>query len=524
MAEFAYDEVQYDSHPYRQSHPERLYTLAKLFGLNPLDYKKARILELGCASGGNIIPIAYNYPDCQVVGLDLSEKQIEAGKAFAQALNLSNIELLTLSILDVNESLGKFDYIICHGIYSWVPQIVRDKIFTIFRDNLTPQGIAYISYNAYPGWNVVHSMRDMLLFHTSKLETLSEKAGQARLLLQFVAEGLEDEKTPYSEFLNHELDLIKKQPDSYLLHDHLEEVNFPTYFHSFMEQANQNGLDYLADAKISSMFAGNLPENTAKVLGEIPDIIRSNQYMDFIRNQRFRATLLCLNSVKINRQITTNQVEEFYISYIGGYPKEAITQEMVLTEGTPLAFSGAGITLTLRHSVSKVALRLLQSYHQIPIFYPDLVIELQKKLKEYALDYDLEYLDKHLKEELNLMRLVFGGIIELSSDPALYTLKISNTPNTTQIIKEQLKTKNVVTSQRHEVIKLDDLEKVLLEALDGKSSKEEIIEALYQKIQAGTLSLPNTYFITDTMDEKVKISGIFDQLCQKLANSALIVS
>jgi len=523
---FAYNEVQYDSHPYRLSHPERLYTLARLFGLKPEHFTHARILELGCASGGNIIPVAYNFPDCEIIGIDLSDKQIEAGNRLVAALNLSNIKLLTMSILELEPSLGKFDYIICHGIYSWVPEPVRNKILNIFRDHLAPQGVAYISYNAYPGWNMVHSIREMMLFHTQNCANPQEQATQSRWFLEFLANGLKDEGSAYAEFLGHEWALLQKQPDSYLLHDHLEEVNFPAYFATFMKQANANNLDYLADAKLYTMFAGNFPEKTAKILGEISNIVRNGQYMDFIRNQRFRTILLCPNTVKINRQITTEQVETFYIHYMASPVNTNLSSMEILSDTYPLTFPGSGITLTVKSPISKIAMILLQSYNQFPILYTDFINELQAKLAEYNIHQTLEFIKHHINHELNLIRLVFGGIIDLSSQAGLYLNYCSEMPKVTRLVQEQAKLRDLITNQRHEVIRLNDFERSLVQFLDGQTTKDAIVQAVIKKIKQGALQL-STDLLDLSANEQIiaqKVHGFCEQSYSRFVNNALLVN
>ena len=170
-----YDEIPYGSHPYPDSRPDHLRTLGRLFGMNPPEVKTARVLELGCAEGGNIIPHATKYPKAKFVGVDLSKVQIDAGNGHIKELRLKNIELKCMSIVDVDKDFGEFDYIISHGLISWVPDFVRDKIFEISSRNLSPQGIAYISYNTLPGWNMVRSIRDMMLFHTKSFTDPGEK-------------------------------------------------------------------------------------------------------------------------------------------------------------------------------------------------------------------------------------------------------------------------------------------------------------------------------------------------------------
>ena len=104
------------------------------------------------------------------------------------AIGLTNVELKCLSILDVTPEFGTFDYVVCHGVYSWVPAPVREKILDICRRNTTPQGVAYVSYNTYPGWHMRGMIRDMMLYHASHFAEPLTKVGQSRALLDFLAE------------------------------------------------------------------------------------------------------------------------------------------------------------------------------------------------------------------------------------------------------------------------------------------------------------------------------------------------
>lgn len=195
-----YDEVPYSSSPYCESTPENCRTIARLFKLNPPDFHKAAVLELGCASGGNLIPLAYSYPDATFVGIDLSAGQIETGQKQVEEMNLTNIQLRNLSILDADESLGKFDYIISHGVFSWVDATTQEKLVSLCDDLLTSNGIAYVSYNTLPGWNTLRSIRDMMNYHTKNIADPKTRARQARAILEFVLEGLQGNTSSYADF------------------------------------------------------------------------------------------------------------------------------------------------------------------------------------------------------------------------------------------------------------------------------------------------------------------------------------
>jgi cyclopropane fatty-acyl-phospholipid synthase-like methyltransferase len=151
--ESSYDKVPYDSFPYPQSHPDRLATVAALFGLRPAHVDTCRVLELGCAAGGNLIPMALTLPGSRSLGVDFSAVEVNEGKQTIKDLGLENIELRQASILDIDAAYGKFDYILCHGVYSWVADEVQEKILSICKANLAPAGIAGVRHGLqWCGW------------------------------------------------------------------------------------------------------------------------------------------------------------------------------------------------------------------------------------------------------------------------------------------------------------------------------------------------------------------------------------
>lgn len=513
-----YDETQYESYAYAQTHPEHLYTMAKLFSVQAPDIKKARVLELGCATGGNLIPMAYNLPDSHFTGIDLSAKQIDDGQTFIKQLGLNNIELKHQSILDFDPSEGKFDYIICHGIYSWVPEEVRAKIFSIFKNNLSDNGVAYISYNTMPGWCMVRSIRDMMLYHTANIQDPAQKAQQARALLHFISEGLEGEKTSYAEFLRVEINLLKNQPDSYLLHDHLEEINTPVYFYEINEQAAKHGLNYLSDAQLVSMFVGNLPPQFSQEISKVKSIVVAGQYMDFIRNQRFRATLFCHNKVQISRNLNASSVAHFHLKYAGA--RDRVMTEDDLKEGVEYKFKNAAITLSTSNAISKHAMKIIMEAKQ-PISYDDLIAQ----LSENTPVADTAQLKAHVNNELNLLRLILGGLITISSSPGNFVTQTNSKPKTTDLAIELSKNKNYVVNQRHEIVVLNPFERLFLQKLDGKNSKTDIINYLVEQADAGK------YQVFDESKKEVKgkkqlktqLSKLYEPTLDKFIHSALMI-
>ena len=187
-----YDELPFPSQPLPQSHPDRLAAIGRLFGMQPPPVERCRVLELGCATGGNLIPMAEALDDSRFVGIDYSQAQVLAAQHSAAALKLENLELRCADIGDLGDELGSFDYIICHGVFAWVPPALQDKILSICQRSLTPQGIAYISYNTYPGWHLRSVVREVLSEHALGASA-KDRLARGKGVLEFVGEEMEPE-------------------------------------------------------------------------------------------------------------------------------------------------------------------------------------------------------------------------------------------------------------------------------------------------------------------------------------------
>jgi SAM-dependent methyltransferase len=307
----SYEQTPYPRLSYFQCHPDPLAAIGILLGLEPAPVTACRVLELGCASGGNLIPMAESLPGSRFVGFDLSPGQIDDARRSAAALGLTNIEFQCLDVREaVAAGLGEFDYVIAHGLYSWVPADARDALLSVCRHCLAPHGIAYVSYNTYPGWHMLRGLREMMLYHTRGAEDPAERAAKARGLIDFLVSAVGEEAQAgygalvhaYKGFLEKERERLGEYHDGALLHDELEDVNEPVYFHEFIEHAGRHGLLYLSEVDLRSVMVTNFPPAVGQALmGLAHDLISLEQYMDFIRNRQFRQTLLCRAEITLDR-------------------------------------------------------------------------------------------------------------------------------------------------------------------------------------------------------------------------------
>ncbi len=463
----SYDDVPYESFSYAQTHPERLYTVAKLFGHEAPDFRKAKVLELGCAAGGNLLPLAVMYPDGDYTGIDLSHEQIELAIQQKNALGLSNIRFECMDIMDVTKDFGEYDYIIVHGILSWVPDHVGEKIMDICRDNLSGNGLAVVSYNTLPGWNFIKSLREMMLYHCGRFEDTAGKISQARLFLDFLSENTQGNAS-YKQVIDSERELLAKANDTYLFHDHLESHNRQFYLHEIAAMLQNRGHQYVADSAFATMFVGNMPAGAMKKLREVNDIVRQEQYMDFITNRRFRTTILCRKGQEINRSLKQEQIFDFYISSAIA-PKEANAQ---LSDRMSF-MAGDGKQEFQTHSRPASALFLEISNTRDRFLMKDMIETVHGKhgvsmaeIKKAALDSGL--------------RLVMAGILDVHPDKVHCVRTVSKKPKAFAVARHQAMKDSAatLTNAAGESVQSDTLNNYIIRYLDGRTDIEELTEKL----------------------------------------------
>lgn len=292
----SYDAFPYFSNAFKWCAPGHLRAVAYLYGLNAPPVASARILEIGCAAGGNCLPAAFLYPDAHIVGVDISEVQIREGQGVIARAGLSNIALHAMSFTDIPDAWGTFDYIIAHGVFSWVPPTLQRELLHACQRLLSPQGIAYISFNTYPGWKAHELLRDWMMWHTEPAVCYQERIEQARDLLPFIQEGLavQNPLAPVLQQLAQQVP-ASAQNDYYLAHEYLEMHNHPLYFKDFCALAQQYGLAFVgeADAKEDLAQTYGLTTNARfQRLTQHKSRLEQLQYLDYAVGRTFRKSLL----------------------------------------------------------------------------------------------------------------------------------------------------------------------------------------------------------------------------------------
>lgn len=524
-AENIYDRVPYPVISHSSTHPDRLATVATLLGMDPAPLEQCRVLEIGCAGGGNLIPMAQALPDSKFVGIDLSAEQVAQGETMRTALRLTNVTLQQMDIMEVTPALGDFDYIIAHGIYSWVPLPVRDKLLEICRQNLAPNGVAYVSYNTYPGWNMLGALREMMRYHTRRLVDPQAQITEARVLLDFLAKSISTDGNTHGSFLyvyvNYIKDYFLPKNDAFLLHDELAEINDPIYFHQFAEQAEKHGLKYLGDVQFSSMLATNLPAEISNQLRRMANnTVELEQYLDFLTNRMFRQSLLCHQAVRLSAQLNPTRLRRFYVasSALAESDKPSLAPGQVERFQTP-----DGANFATDQPLAKAAMLHLIDVWPQAVAFDDLVTQAQARLGSRQVGADrLDEETRMLGANLLKAYSYSDNLVELHVYAPRFVSDISERPVASPVARFQARQGHSLTNLRHERLNLDKISALILPYLDGEHDRAGLL-ALMQASDAVEITRQDGRPIEDPAEWNFALAELLQAKLQQFANAALLV-
>ena len=294
-----YSELGYKSMPFPYTTPATLEAYAALVGISAPNPKSARVLELGATYGGNIISQALFNPDATFVGIELSQEQVEKGNEVIANAGLTNVSLIQSDIASIGSEIGTFDYIIAHGVYSWVDDGVKDALLRLIDEHLAEDGIAYISYNTYPGWHTMDEVRQLMMFSNRDKTQFNhkEKVLHGKTIGSIVGSQIlkyDNLKERNSKFLGALRSVLQKD-EYYVGHDHLEPNNDPVYFYQFNDHLGAHNLAYLCDADLTLSMVRSFDADIADTLDKLApnDHVAQEQYLDFMLDTNFRKSIIC---------------------------------------------------------------------------------------------------------------------------------------------------------------------------------------------------------------------------------------
>ncbi|HEY5911084.1 MAG TPA: class I SAM-dependent methyltransferase [Verrucomicrobiae bacterium] len=475
-----YDRVTYPGYTHPQTHPDRMAVLGTLFGLNPAPVTACRVLEIGCGDATNLLPMACVLPQSQFVGVDLAPTPINRGTGLIRELGLANVRLVQADLSDMKSDWGRFDYIIAHGVYSWVPAEVREHLLGICHDLLSSSGIAFVSYNTFPGFHLRSMLREMMLFHVRGFPSAQDRVGQAQALVRFLAGG-QQTHDEYRLWLKAECEGVLDHAEGHLYHDELGAVNDAFYFTQFVEAASRHGLQYLAEADFFEMSDGVFEDSTRVTLNRMAqNRVLREQYLDFLKCRRFRQTLLCRSAAGLAPEPRVESVARLRIS------SAAVCEPAMpdLHPGVNCVFeTSKGGKCQTDLPLGKAALAILEEVWPASLPFAELLEQVCQALA----DKGIPVADMGVCRDMLsgfLLRLYGGGVVEFHTFQPPFAGEVGDRPLAPPLVRWQAAHGDWVTSLLHIAVKVEDeIGRTLLTWLDGTVDREQLRRRLWELVK-----------------------------------------
>jgi len=447
-----YDAITYDALPHPVTHPDHVAAVVTMFGLDAPPVASARVLEVGCNDGSNLLPMAAGVPDASFIGCDIAPNAIRSARNAATVLGLANVTFVEADLASLEG--GPYDYIIAHGVYSWVPAPVRDALFGLARRTLSPGGILFASYNTFPGGYIRRAAWEALRWHTREFSARDAKVRAAREMAALLgAPGPTHDAGDAA--VRAEFVRIAGESDSALFHDTLAEPNEPVWFHAFVEHADLHGLTYVAEALPSMMAGGGLAPRVREFLAS-RDRLAREQYLDFARVRRFRQSLLCRSEAAGDFQLSAARLTGLFASASLQLMRAAAEIRLPSAPGPD-------------GDVLRRLLQTLVDSAPAALAMPDLLARLRSSGRANgARPIEAIVLDGWV-----------SGFVQLHAYPPRPAVAASSRPRASRVARWQVGHREAVTNLRHETIRLAaPFARTLLTLCDGERDRDSLALAM----------------------------------------------
>jgi SAM-dependent methyltransferase len=475
MSEPSYEDVPYEGSSIAATAPAALALTSRAHGGPRPSLSGARVLELGCGDGANLLALAFHHREQSFVGIDASAAAIAAAERDARELELANVrfECADVGALELE---GPFDFVIAHGLYSWIDASRRAALRRLVRRVLAPSGLAYVSFNAQPGWGVRGRVRDVLARASLDVDAARARAAGLRGILG-------EPGYPWAGLLAHELDRASEASEAYLAHEYLAAHNDAFWLGELTRDFASEGLRYVGDALFDRPEGYVSPELRQAVAELAHDPIEREELIDLLAYRQLRAAVLCRDDAPTSPPLDASIIDEVWIAS----SVRAVSEPFDLAPDAEEPFVGPrGTEVRARAPLAKMGLLLLASRYPEGFRLDALCAEAEAALRRYGM--------RAGPDERDILR---GGLfalwqrmeLELRMEDAALRTTPGPRPLASALTRHEAVRGRHLTTPTHVALPIEPLERAIVAELDGTRTVPELVDALVASVEAGRVEL-----------------------------------
>ncbi|MBX3269080.1 MAG: methyltransferase domain-containing protein [Sandaracinaceae bacterium] len=465
---FGYDAVPYRGRPVPWATPAALALTSRAHGGPALDpTQRTRVLELGCGDGAHLLSLAWFRPHVAAVGIDASAPAIARAREAARALGLTNVrfELADLAAYAPAAPDERFDVVLAHGVYSWIDADARASLRRLTARALVDGGLAYVSFNAEPGWSVRGLVRAALLRARPRglTEARATLDGLAALA-GAVGDG------PWPALFARELARAAHAEDGYLAHEYLAPVNEAFWLEDVARAFADEGLAYVGDATFDRAEGFVDPELAAAAARLGGGAGAADAWIDLVAFRQLRAAVLAKTGAVGAPPRPALLVADAWIASALARRSDPFDAR----EGVEETFDGAlGREVRVRSATTKIALLLLASRYPEALRLEALHAECAARLAPLGLAADPP---ARLAEALGALYTEMQ--VELRLEPARLGVAVPERPRALDLTRLEARERDVLSTPTGGMLPLGPLERALVDHLDGSRDFAQLVAAL----------------------------------------------
>jgi len=507
--------------PLAAGHPDRLAAIGRLLGLDPPAIDRARVLEIGCGAGGNLLPMAERHPAASFVGIDESRWHAATAQLAANELGLTNVEFPTFGILDIGPQLGTFDYIFFRGDFARLPAAAQDRVLAVCRAGLNANGLAYLGYRTQPGslWRGV--VGELATVGVAPDASADNRVAHARRMLRLTLDALAIDTTAYSRLLKLEAETAASASDRSLLQEYLTQSGESLLLPDFVERAAELQLHYLADAQWEIVSSADFGPAVTTSLEEMAgDRAARQRRLDLLGDVELHQSIVARQTVESVRFIP-ERLRGMYLA--GALGHEATIEELQSAEPVQFTVRDGAVT-SKTQPVVKLALAALASAWPRAIAYDELVRQITTLLAASGGPTRLPAEEQAALAE-SLLDCVGHAWIDVYTERDRFVTMISSRPLASRWARVQSSAVDWATNLRHESVDLDEISRTVLGYLDGQHDRDMLLSCLFECTRQGRLSIMRDGIpVVPTHAGDVILAQALDQSLARIAAAQLLVA
>jgi SAM-dependent methyltransferase len=517
----SYEKLPGEARPLGATQPDTLAVTAALAGLTTAPVAQCRVLEIGCGVGGNLLPMAQAHPESTFVGIDLSPRQIAMANRVATGAGLKNIRFEVKDLTKLTAEFGTFDYVIAHGVFSWVETALRDRMLDVIAAVLSPRGVAYVNYYVYPGWHGREMFRQMAAAYA---QTAADPKGAAAIAREFIGLLSQHSQGPaesmYGAQVQQEAKFLATVPDEYLVHEYLEANPQGIYFQQFVGQLANAKLQYVAEIKPNPARYRLMNELVAAYPELSQDPLKVEQYVDFIQGSFVRRSLLCHSGEAVSMMPRHQAVEGLQMRAVA---LPTVNQGDVRSDEVIGFRMPDGTTVNVTDRLVKTVLIALAQGWPGAMGFEQMLEVMRNSLRfgeHFAMPGSADR-DAIARTILNCYGI---SMLDLHVSPPVIVPAPLEKPFATGLARFQARDSKAVTNLLHNfVTRLSKTDRLVLAHLNGARDRAALVAAMKAAISKGVLPDPAIDPATASAEGlEVNIEGSVEKALEKIAGDALL--